>query len=547
MSFVCLFVALAADPTAVTSRIADVTVYPSTALVHRVADVGGAGSYVLRGLPQSLDADSIRVRADRGAVVSVEVRNRLQEAVPSERVEALKQRLTVAEAEVRVAQDEVNATEQLAKHLNALMALDQAQSRDESRTGRANPEAWETSWSFFARKIGEVQGQKREADKKLLAKQTEVQKIQAEIGRSTGARAEPVNDVVVEIEGEGAAKLDVEYLVQGTGWQPNYELRTSSDLAKVGLTYRAQVYQFTGEDWNDVALALSTAQPQRGAQGPEPMPVWLSIWQPPTADGYARGSARPVAAEAVERLGGNGYVDDRKDKAKDEDTRRSFATIENSGLSVRYQIPRRETVQSRNEPTSVLVGQADLAVAIERTVVPAIDTTVWLRGRAKNTTPYTLLPGAASVFLGQDFLGRASVDLVQPGAELTLHLGADPFLEVERTRTQDMEKGPGFLSSQASKIEGWRIHIKNAGAPTQAKDGAVEVIVREVLPRPRDERIEVELSKSEPKTSVDERWKQDREEKGILTWVVRVPKAGATDVVWEYTVGYPKGAKVVRE
>ncbi len=544
MSLVCLFVALAADPTAITSRIADVTVYPSTALVHRVAEVGGAGSYVLRGLPQSLDADSIRVRADRGAVVSVEVRNRLQEAVPSERLDALKTRLIAAEAAVRVAQDEVNATEQLAKHLNSLMALDQVQSREESRTGRANPDAWESSWSFFAKKIGEVQGQKREADKKLAAAQLEVQKIQTEIGRWSGARAEPVNDVVVEIEGQGAAKLDVEYLVHGTGWQPNYELRTSSDLAKVGLTYRAQVHQSTGEDWNDIALALSTAQPQRGAQGPEPMPVWLSLFQPPRPVG-ANKSGRalamdeavmsPAAAEGSFRGPGDTIPPS------------PFASIESSGLSVRYQIPRRESIESRNEPTSVLVGQADLDVAIERTVVPELDTTVWLRGRAKNTSAYTLLPGLASVFLGQDFLGRASVDLVQPGAELTLHLGADPFLEVERTRTQDMEKGPGFLSSQSEKIEGWRIALKNHGAPTQAKDGAVDVIVREVLPRPRDERIEVELTKSEPKTSTDERWKQDREDKGILTWVVRVPKSGAASVVWEYTVGFPKGEKVVRQ
>jgi len=540
MSLVCLFVALAADPISLTSKIADVTVYPSTALVHRIAEVGGAGSYVLRGLPQSLDADSIRVRADHGAVVSVEVRNRLQESVPSERLDALKQRLVAAEAEVRVAQDAVNATDQLAKHLNGLMALDQTQ----AKTERANPDTWESSWGFFAKKIGEVQAQKRAADTQLAAAQLEVQKIQTEIGRWSGSRAVPVNDVVVEIEG-APKQIDVEYLVHGTGWQPNYELRTSSDLAKVGLTYRAQVFQFTGEDWNDVSLALSTAQPQRGAQGPEPMPVWLSLWQPQPATVATR-RARPAPESMLEGLGYSGAAD--KAVANGEfDARRSFASIESSGLSVRYQLPRRESIESRNEPTNVLVGQADLDVAIERTVVPELDLTVWLRGKAKNTSAYTLLPGLASVFLGQDFLGRASVDLVQPGAELTLHLGADPFLEVERTRTQDMEKGPGFLSSQSEKIEGWRISLKNHGAPTQAKDGAVDVIVREVLPRPRDERIEVELTKSEPKTSADERWKQDRDDKGILTWVVRVPKSGAASVVWEYTVGYPKGEKVVRQ
>ncbi len=545
MSLLILFMALAADPVQLNSRIADVTVYPSTALVHRVAEVGGSGTYVLSGLPQSLDQDSLRVRADRGAVVSVEVRNRLQESAPSERIDALKNRLRAAEAEVRVVQDRITAIEQLTKHLNGLMALDEAQAREDARAGRPNPEAWEASWSFFAKKIGELQAEKREAQRDLELKQLEVQKIQTEIGRWTNTVAQPVKDIVVEIEGQGAAKVDVEYIVQGTGWQPNYELRASSNLTSVALTYRAKVFQSTGEDWRDVSLALSTAKPQRGAQGPEPQPVWLSLWQPPDR-GAVMGKAARAPASEMATSESVAYGDESK-KNEEFDARRSFASIESSGLSVRYILPRRETIESRSEPTSVLVGVTDLEVAIERTVVPAIDTTVWLTGRAKNTSDFTLLPGQASVFLGQDFLGRASLELVQPGEELTLHLGADPFLEVERTQTQDLEKGPGFLSSQSSKVEGWRIHIQNHGAPTKLQDGSVEVIVREVLPRARDERIEVELSKAQPEPSKADRWKKDFEEKGILTWVVRVPKSGATDVIWESTIGYPKGERVVRQ
>jgi uncharacterized protein (TIGR02231 family) len=547
MSFAFLFVALAADPTPLPSHIADVTVYPSTALVHRVAGYAGPGSYVLRGLPQSLDADSIRVRADKGAIVSVEVRDRLQDAVPSERVDALKTRLEAAQAEVRVAQDRVTATEQLAKHLNALMLLDQTQSQTDAKAGRASPESWESSWAFFAKKIGEVQAQRREAERELEAKQIEVQKIQTEIGRWSNSRAQPVKDVVVEVEGSAAGNIDVEYLVQGTGWQPNYELRAANDLTQVGMTYRAKVYQSTGEDWTDVSLALSTAQPQRGAQGPEPIPVWLSIWQPPPPASAPVMARKPGRVDALEEQDKEGFLGRAAEDPVEFDVGRSFATVESSGLSVRYQLPRRETVESRNEPTSVLVGIAQLDVAIERTVVPALDLTVWLSGRAKNTSAFTLLPGLASVFLGQDFLGRASVDLVQPGQDLTLHLGADPYIEVERTQTQDLAKGPGFLSSQASKIEGWRIHLQNHGAPTQAADGSVEVIVQEVLPRARDERIEVELTQAEPKPTTAERWKKDREEKGILTWIVRVPKSGATNVIWESTIGYPKDQQVVRQ
>jgi len=543
MSLALLFVALCADPVPLATRIEDVTVYANTALVHRAGALNGSGSYVLRGLPFTLDPATIRVRSDKGAIVSVEVRPRTQEVAPSERVEALRQRLDVARTELRVANDVAAVADGLAKHLAGLMEVQQGAQREDVRAGRPSIEAWEASWTFAAKKLADVRAAQRDAQAQVAAKERVVQELERELGRLQAGGSVPVQDVLVSLEGDGASRLDVEYLVSGAGWRPLYELRCASDLAQVDLTYRAEVHQASGEDWEAVSLALSTAQPHRGAQGPEPEPVWLSLWKPAP-------SGRAPASVAAERLSSLGYsVDqavDRKAVGKDAGDAESFATVDAQGLSVRFQLPRRETVQSREQPTSVLVGQSELAVDVERTCVPAIDPTVWMRGRTKNTSMWTLLPGLASVFLGQDFLGRAQVDLVQPGQELTLHLGADPHVTVERTRTQDLEKGPGFLSSRASKVEGWRIHMENHGAPTRAADGSVDVIVREVLPRSSDERLEVELTGEQPRTSTDERWKQDRDEKGILTWVVRVPKNGSTDIVWESTVSYPKGERIVR-
>ena len=43
--------------------------------------------------------------------------------------------------------------------------------------------------------------------------------------------------------------------------------------------------------------------------------------------------------------------------------------------------------------------------------------------KAKNTSPWTLLPGNAAVFFGNDYFGDARIETIQPGQELTLHLG----------------------------------------------------------------------------------------------------------------------------
>jgi uncharacterized protein (TIGR02231 family) len=350
-------------------------------------------------------------------------------------------------------------------------------------------------------------------------------------------------DVLVEVEAPGRASLDVEYLVSRTGWQPTYDLRARQDLKGVELTYRARVWQQTGEDWNDVDLVLSTAAPQRGAQGPEPQPVWLSLYEPPVDAKVGRVA---LGESASARREGLGYVDSDRG-APAAPAPRPFAAVENQGLSVHFRLAQKESIESRELPTTILVGTAELEITPERVCVPALDTTVWLRARAKNTSPWVMLPGTAGVFFGADYLGPAEIETVQTGQELTLHLGADPGITCERTQTQDLSKGPGFLSSRSTKIEAWRMHFENHGTVGTAADGSVDVIVRDVLARTSDDKIEVEISKAEPKPSADDRWKQDREEKGIVTWVLKVPtgEKGA-DVVFETEVTYPKGAKLVR-
>src|SRR5262249_38206089 len=128
---------------------------------------------------------------------------------------------------------------------------------------------------------------------------------------------------------------------------------------------------------------------------------------------------------------------------------RPFASVESQGLSVQFKLPKKQTVQSREEGTTVLVGTGELAIAPERVCVPALGATVWLRAKARNTSPWVLLPGSAAVFFGADYLGQAQIGTVQAGEELTLHLGADPGISVTRTQVQDLSKGPGFLSSKA--------------------------------------------------------------------------------------------------
>ena len=85
---------LVQDPQVLDARIDSVTVYPSSAHVHRSSEVLTAdGSYVISGLTNELDRSRVRVKCASAEIVRVEVLERLQKEVTDEEFAALVEEL----------------------------------------------------------------------------------------------------------------------------------------------------------------------------------------------------------------------------------------------------------------------------------------------------------------------------------------------------------------------------------------------------------------------------------------------------------------------
>lgn len=76
-------------------------------------------------------------------------------------------------------------------------------------------------------------------------------------------------------------ELRLRYLVPGARWAPSYVLRLDPALGAGTLELRALVGQATGERWTDVALTLSTANPQQWTELPELRALRIGRRQPP--------------------------------------------------------------------------------------------------------------------------------------------------------------------------------------------------------------------------------------------------------------------------
>lgn len=529
---------------AIPSTIERVTVYPSSALISRRAQVQGPGMYVIQGLPFTLKAQSLRARIDGLQVMSVDVKDRFVRAVPDERLGALQnERKALLHAIEVLKTDLAAANDQTGFYRELLTESLAGQTGSDAKTGSdaaPNLDVWRKGAQFLGQGYSQALEKQRGIEKQLADKRDELRALDAEISRGTGKDGYVAKDVYVSIEGpaDKGAALTVEYLIDGASWAPSYDLRADPNLSKVALSYRADVVQKTGEDWNNVELVLSTANPDVGAMVPPLQAIVLYLIE--------------ERLRGVSDMRSLGYMENDSEEDKDfkASTSNIFgglsaAVLKNAG-SLRYQVARRETIPSRSDASRVLVGFADLAVEAEHRCVPALDLGVWLRARATNSSQWELLPGLASVYFAGDFVGRTTLEHIRLGEEFMLDLGLDPNVTVERVALDNKSGSAGFFGSKNTLTEKWRLRFKATGAAARRPDGSVLVVVQEVLPKSQNEDLKVELDLAVPPVSKNERYAADRADRGILTWELLVPHMGEATIEWALEMTYPDDMELSR-
>jgi len=99
------------------------------------------------------------------------------------------------------------------------------------------------------------------------------------------------SEVVVTVQSKETSNADfsLSYFVEKAGWYPTYDIRVIDIKHPITMAYKANVYQSSGEDWKDVKLTLSTANPQQDGEKPE-LPTWYLHYLTPQFNGVINGS-----------------------------------------------------------------------------------------------------------------------------------------------------------------------------------------------------------------------------------------------------------------
>ena len=82
-------------------------------------------------------------------------------------------------------------------------------------------------------------------------------------------------DVKVNVPQACRAEFELSYYVKNAGWYPTYDIRSEGITQPLQLSYKANVFQNTKEKWDNVAVTLSSANPNRSNIAPELRTYWL--------------------------------------------------------------------------------------------------------------------------------------------------------------------------------------------------------------------------------------------------------------------------------
>ncbi|KAG8681285.1 hypothetical protein FRC09_017591 [Ceratobasidium sp. 395] len=99
-------------------------------------------------------------------------------------------------------------------------------------------------------------------------------------------------------------------------------------------------------------------------------------------------------------------------------------------LNTTFTIPGRTNIPSDETSHKVVIQVLHLQAGVEWICIPRKQLSVFLKCNVVNTSEFTLLPGAARVFLNSNFVAKTRIEHVAPNDLFNISLGSDPALRV---------------------------------------------------------------------------------------------------------------------
>ncbi|MFM7758859.1 MAG: DUF4139 domain-containing protein [Crocinitomicaceae bacterium] len=544
----------AGDKEIVKSSLSDVTIYAQGAQLHHKANFNykvGVTEIIVEGISPYIDAKSIQVKAT-GAVVILDSKYTLyypqvvqatEDGIPikiKKDISLLKDSLRSIGYEIQEIEDELSV-------LNATKSIIISNGVMRSQ-GKVNDSLnlLKSAVDYYTLKLTELNKKilslnKRKQEKLEKKSQMDLRMYNLENFQNQSRPAQPNNSpiprIIVTIQSKevGAGKLSLSYVASNAGWTPLYDLRSDATTGKLSLTYKAQVYQNTGLDWNDVKISISTNNPKANKTKPELNPWYIDYnsYKAEQKDRKRNLDYLTQPSAVPNAVFNSGFSFSQTLNNSNEDipglTSDQFTTVVHQLIAAEFKIDLPYTIKSNNDQHMVLIKQAELNTSFKYFAVPKMDAGVFLVAQMTKLDELQLVPAKANIFFDGTYIGETYIDPTQMDDTLNLSLGKDPNIVVKRTLVKKDCKDK-IISDRIERIFAYNIEAKNN------KSSTIELIIQDQLPLTTNGDINIEameLSKGELDTRT-----------GTIEWKMTLKPKDSKLIDYKFKVKHNKDKQI---
>ena len=472
------------------SRATQVTFYEDRARVIRVATaLVGAGHARVRVLGVSPFVDERSIEAGvavgdaRVLAASAHWYARAEGAVTREDVEALEVKRVEAERALALARAAYQREIESRSRVVTLTA-DQARALAQVPLGVREPErlaSFVGAWTALSNAEREGLEAIDHARREVATLEDALSLASARLAEASvrEPRLEAAIDVQVETTRASEITLEIAYRLPCALWRPEHVARlvdrgeTETRKASLEIVTLATLWQRTGEAWDGIDVALSTARPAREASPP------LLSEDVLRSQKKAPEMKKRVVVEAREEAVKVAGLERERGEVSE------MPGVDDGGEPLHYTPSSKVTLRSDGRPVRVEIARTALEADVASVVQAELSAAAHLRATATLTRGGPLLEGPLRLARNATLVGRAKLDFVGKGEPFEVGFGADDAIRVRR-RTHETRDTTALLGTQ--KV---RRHVSLFFSNLSDTRRSFEIVER--LPVSEIEGLEIEL------------------------------------------------------
>ncbi len=554
MTLVCSLVLgtflLANEKELIKSTLNEATVYSQGAQLHHKASYtikAGITEVSIEGISSYIDPKSLQVKAT-GNVVIIDSKYTLfypqpevkaNEGIPAKIVKEMAQltdSLEMLGFDLKEIQDEI-AIYKAAQNIISMNGAVRGSGKvnDSINLLKQTVEYYTNKMNEINKKLLALEKKKKDKEKIQLRIQERYNNLENYQSQTYDAKKyTPIPRVVITLSAAEAAsgKIAFSYLVSKAGWVPLYDIRSDSQTGKISLTYKAQVFQNSGIDWDNIKLNISTNNPYANKTKPELNPWYIDYFAYKRKMELEEISVRGARAIPQAAFNQGFMLDDVKEKNLEDKPALGadqFTTVVHQLIAAEFKIDLPYSIKSNNEKNLVLIKNSDLNTTFKYYSVPKMDPGVYLVAQMTKLDELQLVPASANIFFDGSYIGETYLDPTSMDDTLNLSLGKDPNIVVKRTLLKQKSKDK-VVQDKRERTFSYQIEVQNN------KSSAIQLVIQDQAPMTTNNDITIEL--------LEKDGARELPGNGILEWAYKLKAGENRKLEFSYKIKHPKDQQI---